>query len=107
MQKVLSAAQHSYYVVDGVLYFESAEVPDRQRLVVPTHLKQCIVDENHDPWIFLSEEAIRKAEESILLARDEARCVSEVLKLRSVCISARPREEDQTTTKEYPGWQSI
>ena len=27
-QKVLSATQHSYYVVDGVLCFESAEVPD-------------------------------------------------------------------------------
>ena len=58
-QKVLSAAQHSYYIVDGVLYFESAEVPDRRRLVVPTHLRQCIVDENHDP-IFAGHFSVKK-----------------------------------------------
>ena len=36
-QKVLTSAYHGYYVVDGILYFESTEVPDRRRLVVPTH----------------------------------------------------------------------
>ena len=36
-------------MVDGVLYFESPEVLDRRRLVVPTHLRQRIVDEHHDP----------------------------------------------------------
>ena len=36
---MLNAAQHSYYVVDGVFYFESAVVQGPQRLVVPTHLR--------------------------------------------------------------------
>ena len=58
-QKVLSAAQHNYYIVDGVLYFESVEVPDRRRLVVPTHLRQCIVDDNHDP-IFAGHFSVKK-----------------------------------------------
>ena len=48
-QKVLVSAQQGYYIVDGILYFESAEVPDRRRLVVPTHLRQRIVEEHHDP----------------------------------------------------------
>ena len=48
-QKVLISAQQGYYIVDGVLYFEATEVPDRRRLVVPTHLRQRIVDEHHDP----------------------------------------------------------
>ena len=48
-QKVLASAQQGYYIVDGILYFESAEVPDRCRLVVPTHLRQRIVEEHHDP----------------------------------------------------------
>jgi len=48
-QKVLVSAQQGYYLVDGVLYFESTEVADRRRLVVPTHLHQRIVDEHHDP----------------------------------------------------------
>lgn len=46
-QKVL-VPMLGYYVVDGVLYFESVDVPD-SRLVVPTHLHQCIVDKHHDP----------------------------------------------------------
>ena len=45
---MLSVTQH-YYFVDGVLYCESAKVPDLWRLVVPAHLRQCIVDEIHDP----------------------------------------------------------
>ena len=48
-QKVLVSAQQGYYIVDGILYFKSTEVPDRRRLVVPTHLRQKIVDEHHDP----------------------------------------------------------
>ena len=56
---MLSTAQHGYYVVDSVLYFESAEVPDRRRLVVPAHLRQRIVDENHDP-IFAGHFSVKK-----------------------------------------------
>ena len=90
-----------------MLYFESAEVPDRWRLVVLAHLRQHIVDENNICWTFFSEEATRKAEEGILLARNEARCVPEVFELCGVCASARTRKEDQTTAKEYPGWWSF
>ena len=91
-QKVLSASQRGYYVVDGVLYFKSIEVPDRHRLVVSAHLRQRIVEENHDP-IFAGHFSVkklstRKAEEGILLASDEARCVSKMCKLCGVCISA-------------------
>ena len=46
---MLVSAQQGYYIVDDILYFESAEVPDRRRLVVPTHLRQRIVEEHHDP----------------------------------------------------------
>lgn len=48
-QKVLTLAQRGYYAIDGVLYYESTEIPNRHRLVVPVHLHQQIVDENHDP----------------------------------------------------------
>ena len=44
------------------------------------------MDENHGPKFA----AIRKAKESILLERDEARCVSEVLKV--VCASVQGQE---------------
>ena len=62
-QKVLTAAQQGYYVIDGVLYFESAEVPNRHRLVVPIHLHQCIVDEHHNPIFaghFSAKKLLRK-----------------------------------------------
>ena len=100
-QKVLVSAQHGYYIVDGILYFESTEVPDRRRLVVPTHLRQRIVDEHHDPVFaghFSEKKITWKIKENVLLARDATRCTSEVLKLCGVCFSARSGEESQTTT---------
>ena len=45
---VLSLARKGYYVVDGILYFEGADMPDRRRVVVPEHLKQEILSEHHD-----------------------------------------------------------
>ena len=45
---VLSLARKGYYVVDGILYYEGADVPDRRRIVVPEHLKQEILDDHHD-----------------------------------------------------------
>ena len=58
-QKVLFSAQQGYYIVDGILYFESADVPDRRRLVVPTRLRQRIVEEHHNP-IFAGHFSERK-----------------------------------------------
>ena len=35
-------------MVDGILYYEGADSPDRRRVVVPQHLQQQILDEHHD-----------------------------------------------------------
>ena len=45
---VLSLARKGYYVVDGILYYEGADVPDQRCIVVPEHLKQEILDDHHD-----------------------------------------------------------
>ena len=45
---VLNMATKGYMVVDGILYYEGEEVPSRQCLVVPVHLRQKILDEHHD-----------------------------------------------------------
>ena len=45
---VLNLARKGYYVVDGILYFKGADVPDRRCVVVPEHLKQEILTEHHD-----------------------------------------------------------
>ena len=45
---VLSNAKKDYYLVDGVLYFDGGDRPDRRRLVVPKHLQKQIVNEHHD-----------------------------------------------------------
>ena len=45
---VLSNAKKGYYLVDGVLYFDGGDRPDRRRLVVPKHLQKQIVNEHHD-----------------------------------------------------------
>jgi len=34
--------------MDGVLYYEGPDVPDKRRLVVPSHLREKVIDEHHD-----------------------------------------------------------
>ena len=41
-------SKKGYFVLDGILYYESSEVPDRRRLVVPQQLRDKVVSENHD-----------------------------------------------------------
>jgi len=36
------------YLVDGILYYENSDVPDRRRIAVPQHLRQQILEENYD-----------------------------------------------------------
>jgi len=45
---VLSNAKKGYYLVNGVLYFDGGDRPDRRRLVVPKHLQKQIINEHHD-----------------------------------------------------------
>ena len=44
----MAIAKKGYFVLDGILYYESSEVPGRRRLVVPQQLRDNIVSENHD-----------------------------------------------------------
>ena len=46
--QVVNLGKKGYYLVDGILYYESSDVPDRRRIVVPQHLRQQVLDENHD-----------------------------------------------------------
>ena len=46
---IVNAANHGYFVLDGVLYYESADTPGRRRLVVPAHLREAVLNEAHDP----------------------------------------------------------
>ena len=45
---VLSQAKKGYYMVEGVLYFDGADMPDCRRLIVPKHLREQILEEHHD-----------------------------------------------------------
>ena len=47
-QHTASVAKKRYFVLDGVLYYESNDVPGRRRLVVPEQLRDKVVTENHD-----------------------------------------------------------
>ena len=49
--QVFNLAKKGYYIVDGILYYESSDVPDRRKKVVPQHLRQQILDDNHDAII--------------------------------------------------------
>ena len=47
-KRVLSQAQKGYYLVDGVLYYEGTDVPDKRQLVVPSHLRDKLINEHYD-----------------------------------------------------------
>ena len=47
-QHIAAVAKKGYFVLDGVLYYESNDVPGRRRLVVPEQLRDKVVTENHD-----------------------------------------------------------
>ena len=47
-QHIAAIAKKGYFVLDGVLYYESNDVPGRRRLIVPEQLRDKIVTENHD-----------------------------------------------------------
>ena len=44
----MTLANKGYFLIDGVLYYESSDVPGRKRLVVPKHLQSSLLDEYHD-----------------------------------------------------------
>jgi len=45
---VLSNAKKRYYLVDGVLYFDGGDRPDRKRPIVSKYLQKWIVNEYHN-----------------------------------------------------------
>ena len=45
---MLSQAKKGYYMVEGVLYVDGADMPDRKRLVVPKHFREQILTEHYD-----------------------------------------------------------
>ena len=47
-QHIAAIAKKGYFVLDGILYYESSDVPGRRRLVVPEQLRDKVVSENHD-----------------------------------------------------------
>ena len=48
-KRILNTASFGCFMVDGVLYYESADAARRRRLVMPTHLQEAVLDEAHDP----------------------------------------------------------
>lgn len=62
--EVTNLARKGYYLVNGVLYYEGPDMPERRRLVVPRHLREKIIDENHDA-IFAGHFSIKKTQRKI------------------------------------------
>ena len=63
--EVTSLARKGYYLVDGVLYHEGADMPGKRRLVVPRHLRKQVVEENHMLSLLGTFQARRRREKSV------------------------------------------
>ena len=58
-RQVVEQAGKGFYLVDGVLYYQGQDMPDRCRLVVPQQLQQQVLNEHHDS-IFAGHFGIKK-----------------------------------------------
>ena len=47
-KRITAQARKGYYLIDGILYFEEADMLDRRRLVVPQHLREKVMEEHHN-----------------------------------------------------------
>ena len=47
-RNVVSMSMKDFVLVNGILYYEGGDSPAKQRLVVPSHLQQQVVNEQHD-----------------------------------------------------------
>ena len=45
---IVNLARKGYAVVDDVLYYERADVPNRCRVAIPKHLREQIITDHHD-----------------------------------------------------------
>ena len=50
--------------MDGVLYYEGSDAPDRRRLVVPSHLRDKVIKEHHD-LVFAGQFAAKRMAQRI------------------------------------------
>ena len=73
-------------VVDGILYYEGEEVPSGQCLVVPVHLRQNILDEQHD-LPFSGHFAVKQMSQKLCQYFFWKRLKSDVYKKYSSCIT--------------------
>ena len=58
-QHIAAVAKKGYFVLDGILYYESSDVPGRRRLVVPEKLRDKVVTENNDA-VFSGHFSVKK-----------------------------------------------
>ena len=83
---VMNMAKKGFYVVDGILYYEGPDMPGHRRIVVPTHLKQKILDEHHD-LPFAGHFAVKKLSQRISQYFYWNGLKSDVYKKCSSCVS--------------------
>ena len=47
-KRITAQSRKGYCVIDGILFYEGVDMPDRRRLVVPRHLQQKVMEEHHN-----------------------------------------------------------
>jgi len=73
--RILTIAKKGYFVLDGVLYFESSDVPGWRRLVVPETPGSSRILQSVICRTLFSKEDLTKIEIVFLLARYEFFCL--------------------------------
>ena len=99
---VSNLAQKGYCLVNGVLYYKGLDLPGKQQLVVPHHLRKQLVNENHDA-VFAGHFSTKKMQKKITQLYFWLGMF-----IRSVCVmfknirlNSRLRQEAHAADEEY------
>ena len=95
---IVNAANHGYFMVDGVLYYEPADTPGRRRLVVPTHLREAVLDEAHDP-IYAGHFSAKKLIQKLSLTYHWPGMRGDAYKKSTTCVTCASTQGQGRRTK--------
>ena len=95
---IVNAANHGYFMVDGVLYYEPADTPGRRRLVVPTHLREAVLDEAHDP-IYAGHFSAKKLIQKLSLTYHWPGMRGDAYKKSATCVTCASTQGQGRRTK--------
>ena len=103
-KRILNTVSLGYFMVDGVLCYESADTAGRRRLVVPAHLWEAVLGEAHGPK-YAGHFSVKKLIQKLGLMYHWPGMRGDAYKKSAACVTCASTQGQGRQTK--PPLQSI